>query len=97
MFEDLGFTESHQLLVDHKGVARKYGLTMNDFSIRLERSNLIVDSVARIGTSEITRMGMKERDIPELADLFIEAAEGKNVSRKVKDLRGRFDMAFTLP
>ena len=97
MFEDLGFSESHQLLIDQKGVASKYGLTMNDFSIRLERSNLIVDSVARIGTSEITRMGMKERDIPELADLFIEAAEGKNVSRKVKDLRGRFDMAFTLP
>ena len=97
LFKDHGFSESHQLLIDQKGVADKYGLTMNDFSVRLEHSNLIVDSVARIGTSEITRMGMKEKDIPELAELFVAAANGRNVSKKVKDLRRRFDMAFTLP
>ncbi|UCE80759.1 MAG: serine hydroxymethyltransferase [Methanobacteriota archaeon] len=96
MFGQLGFTESHQLLIDQKGVADKYGMTMNDFSVRVERSNLIIDSVARLGTSEITRMGMKEGDMPELADLFIEAAEGKNVRKGVKDLRERFDIAYTL-
>ena len=96
MFEDLGFTESHQLIIDQKGIANKYGMTMNDFSVRLERSNLITDSVGRLGTSEITRMGVKEKDIPELADLFVEAAEGRTVRKKVRDLRGRFDMDYTL-
>ena len=97
MFEDQEFTESHQLLIDQKAMAKKYGVAMNDFSVRLERSNLIIDSVGRIGTSEITRMGMKEKDLPELASLFVAAAEGKNVKRKVKDMRLRFDMAYVLP
>lgn len=96
MFEELGFTESHQLLIDSKKLKKTYGMTVNDFSVRLEKSNLIIDSVARLGTSEITRMGVKEKDMPELADMFIQAAEGKNLRKKVKDFRERFDMAYIL-
>jgi len=96
MFEELGFTESHQLLIDTKGLKKAYGMTVNDFSIRLEKSNLIIDSVARLGTSEITRMGVKEKDIHDLADMFVQAAEGRNVRKRVKSFRERFDMAYTL-
>lgn len=96
-FEERGFSESHQLLIDPKEVRKKYGMSVNDFSIMLERSNLIIDSVARLGTAEITRMGVKEKDLPELADLFIAAAEGRNVKRRVKSFRERFDMAYVLP
>ena len=94
MFEELGFSESHQLLMDAKEVKAIYGMTVNDFSVRLEKSNLIIDSVSRLGTGEITRLGFKEKDIPELADLFMEAARGKDVKKKVKALRDRFEMDF---
>lgn len=96
LFEDLGFTQSHQLLMDQKEVRQRYKTTMNDFSIMLERSNLIIDSVGRLGTSEITRMGVKEKDIPELADMFMAAAGGENVRKRVKAFRERFDMDFVI-
>ena len=96
MFEDLGFSRSHQLLMDVKELKAIYGLGINDFSIRMEKSNLIIDSCGRLGTAEITRLGFKEKDLPALADLFIETAKGKNVKSRVKAMRDRFDMAFRL-
>ena len=97
LFADIGFSESHQLLIDSRKLRDKYGMSMNDFSVKLERTNLMIDSVARLGTAEITRMGVKEKDLPELADIFMAAAEGKNVKKKVKSFRERFDMAYVLP
>ncbi len=94
MFEDLGYTRSHQLLYDSKEVKAIFGLGLNDFSVRMERSNLFTDSVGRLGTGEITRMGFKEKDIPELADLFMEAASGRDVRKRVKAVRDRFDMDY---
>jgi glycine hydroxymethyltransferase len=94
MFEQLGFSRSHQLLYDPKKLKAKYRLGVNDFSVRLERSNLITDSVGRLGTPEITRMGFKERDLPALADIFIAAAKGENVKKDVKAMRDRFDLDF---
>lgn len=94
MFEDLGFTKSHQLLIDQAELKAIYGLSINDFSVRLEKSNLIIDSVGRLGTSEITRQGFKERHLSELADIFMEAAKGKNVKKRIKILRDRFDMDY---
>jgi glycine hydroxymethyltransferase len=94
MFEDLGFSSSHQLLFDVKELKAIFGVGLNDFSVRMERSHLIIDSGGRLGTGEITRLGMKEKHLPELADLFMAAAEGKNVSKKVKELRNGFDMEY---
>ena len=96
MFEELGFSQSHQLLMDRGELKAIYGLTINDFSIRMEKSNLIIDAVGRLGTAEITRLGLKEKDIPELADLYMEAAKGRNVRGQVKAMRDRFDMAFRI-
>ena len=96
MFEELGFTESHQLLIDQKRFKETHETSMNDFSVMLEKSNLIIDSVGRLGTAEVTRMGVKEKDIPELADMFMDAAAGGNVKRRVKAFRERFDMDYVI-
>ena len=94
MFEESGFSCSHQLLMDPKEIRAIYGLSMNDFSVRLEKSNLMIDSIARLGTAEITRLGVKERHLPELADLFAEAAKGRNVKKMVREFRDQFEMDF---
>lgn len=94
MFEGQGFSRSHQLLLDPKKIREIYGVSVNDFSVRMEKSNLIIDSVSRIGTSEITRLGVKEKHLPELADMFADAAKGKNVRKQVKIFRDQFDMDY---
>lgn len=94
MYRDLGYSESHQLHIDQGAMKERYGLDMNEMSIRLERSNLITDSVGRLGTSEITRLGVKEKHLPELADMFVDAAKGRQVRKRVKAFRDRFTMDY---
>lgn len=94
MFEERGFSKSHQLLYDSRELKAIYGLSVNDFSVRMEKSNVIIDSVGRIGTSEITRMGFKEKHMPALADIFMAAAKGEDVKAGVRQMRDRFDLAF---
>ncbi len=94
MYRELGFSESHQIHIDQKAMRERYGLDINEMSIRLERSNLITDSVGRLGTSEITRLGVKEKHLPELADMFIDAAKGKQVKKRVREFRDRFTMDY---
>ena len=96
MYEKLGFTRSHQLLIDRRRLRRRYGLSMNDFSVRLERSNLIIDSVGRLGTAEITRYGFVEKDVSRLADIFIQAASGRDMRRQVRKMRGEFSIKYIL-
>ncbi len=93
-FEELGYSESHQLLYDQKLLKQRFGKGVNDFSVMLEKSNLIIDSVGRLGASEITRMGFKEKDLPSLADIFMAAARGESVKKDVKALRDRFDLDY---
>ncbi len=94
MFEELDYSRSHQLLYDQVALKKRYGKGVNDFSVMLEKSNLIIDSVGRLGTPEITRLGFKERDLPSLADIFMAAVKGENVMKDVKALRDRFGMEF---
>ncbi|MEW5747419.1 MAG: serine hydroxymethyltransferase [Candidatus Thermoplasmatota archaeon] len=94
MYRDLGYSSSHQLHIDQAAMEERYGLDMNGMSIRLERSNLITDSVGRLGTSEITRLGVKEKHLPELADMFVDAAKGRQVRKRVKAFRDRFTMDY---
>jgi len=70
------FSKSHQLHPDSDRLKEKYGLTMNDFGKRLEENYLIVDAVGRLGTAEITRIGMKEVDMRVLAGFIVRALEG---------------------
>ncbi|HDP96387.1 MAG TPA: serine hydroxymethyltransferase, partial [Euryarchaeota archaeon] len=94
MFEELGFTESHQLLIDREEVNRKYGCSINDLSVILEKSNIIIDSVGRLGIAEATRLGGVEKEMTEIADMFISAIEGKDMAEKVQEFRSAKKMKF---
>ncbi|MCJ7607462.1 MAG: hypothetical protein MUO94_06430, partial [Thermoplasmata archaeon] len=94
LFEDQGYTSSHQLMIDQKGLVDKFDMDPNEFSVVLERSNIIVDSVGRLGTAEITRLGVKEKDIPELAEMFMDALGGRNVKKRIREYRDRYDIAY---
>ena len=61
----LGFTKSHQVILDY-GDARK----ARSIAEKLQRANIIVDCVIRVGTCEVTRRGMKEADMLKVAELL---------------------------
>jgi len=61
----LGFTESHQLILDFGGYERG-----REIAQKLQQANIIVDCVVRIGTCEITRRGMREGEMAKIAELI---------------------------
>ena len=100
--EHLGFTRSHALAVDvaeHGGGA--------DVALRLERANIIANknlmpddtspvrpSGIRLGSQELTRLGMRESNMAEVAELVARVVVGKEdpagVARDVASLRRGF-------
>lgn len=96
-FAALGYTESPQLLYDGAALREKWDLTVAAFADRLEANDIIVDAVARLGTSEITRMGATEEHMAILAGLIVRAAQGEDVRGEVGELRSRLHLSFAFP
>ncbi len=95
---EFGYTRSHMIAVD---VAQWGGGV--EVAKRLEANDIIVNynmvpgdtdprnpSGLRIGVLEMTRFGMDEQSMGELAQLTHEAIRGKDVKSQVNTLRGRF-------
>lgn len=92
------FTETHQVIV-RVGYAQGCEIARN-----LEHNNIIVNyqaipgdesftasSALRLGVSEMTRFGMKEKDFKLFAGLFADAVRGsRNVGEDVAKFRERF-------
>jgi glycine hydroxymethyltransferase len=95
---EFGYTRSHMIAVN---VAQWGGGV--EVAKRLEANDIIVNynmlpgdedprnpSGLRIGVPEMTRFGMDEQAMGELAQLMHDAIEGKHVRAEVNALRGRF-------
>jgi aminomethyltransferase len=94
----LGYTKTHQVLVN-VGYAEGCRVAEN-----LEQNNIICNYQAlpydegftassglRLGVSEMTRFGMKERDFVEFAGIFADGVRGTpGVGEKVAEFRQRF-------
>ncbi len=102
--EHLGYTRSHQVLLDvrrHGGGAKVAEM--------LERANIIVNknllphdppdaiknpSGIRIGVQEVTRFGMREQEMEEIArfmrEVVIDGKDPAKVAEKVREFRAQF-------
>jgi len=63
--KDYGYTASHQVLLDMDRL--KDSAQVPD---KLEQANVIVDRGIRLGTSEMTRRGMREGDMNDVAEVI---------------------------
>lgn len=83
-----GFTKSHQVLLDYD--AKKLAFIAD----RLEQANIVSDTGGRLGTPEITRMGMGPHEMEEVAELVSMVVNGKKpadvVKKRVKSLAKEF-------
>jgi glycine hydroxymethyltransferase len=106
--EHKGFTESHTIMIDVSGTPLKNGRACEEalesaniianrnllpWDIR-EGRNYLAPGGIRLGTSEVTRIGMKESDMKEIASLMkrvvMNQDDPKTVRRDVEEFRQSF-------
>ncbi|MHA2087917.1 MAG: serine hydroxymethyltransferase, partial [Promethearchaeota archaeon] len=110
LMEHKGFTESHQIVVDITNFQKSIGLggdierLLEKANIILNRNGIPSDLTAgrhyqnpgglRIGTSEITRLGMNKGDMVDIAEFFrklmIEKKDPKIIKREVAEFKKEF-------
>ena len=96
---DFGFTASHQLAIN----VTNFGIAKDIARSLAEKNNIITNynmlpgdkdarnpSGLRIGVQEMTRYGMKEAEMGELASLMRAGLEGKTVKDEITKFRSRF-------
>ncbi len=76
--EPNGYSKSHQVLLGYDKAKSGF------IARRLEESNIIIDNLCRIGTNEVTRMGMGEAQMEEIAEIMGLVIHGKKPSDVVR-------------
>ena len=103
--EKVGFTKSHQIVVDVRKYdgGQKTAENLEEANIILNKNLLPYDdqknkanpSGIRIGFQDVTRRGFKEGDIKHLCDLMLSVIKGKKtpveVRKNVTELRRKFE------
>ncbi len=105
--EHLGFTESHQVVIDITNLEKTAGLG-GDIEKTLEEANIIINrnllpndiregrhymnpGGLRLGTSEVTRLGMGKSEMVDIAEYFkkliIDREEPKKIKEDVKEFK----------
>jgi glycine hydroxymethyltransferase len=76
--KEYGFTESHQVILnfdEQKSV---------EIANMLQELDVITDVGIRLGTSEITRRGMKEKEMQQIAEILSDAINRKSSKSKIQ-------------
>lgn len=85
----LGYTDSHQTIMDYGGYERGRKIAQ-----KLQKANIITDCVIRIGTDEITRRGMKQPEMTKIAELLkrtiIDKENPENIKKEIVRLNRQF-------
>lgn len=78
----LGFTRSHQVILNYGDYEKGRAVAE-----KLQNANIIADCVVRIGTCEVTRRGMKEKEMLRIAELLKRAIiDGEPATSIKKDV-----------
>ncbi|MCI4335180.1 MAG: beta-eliminating lyase-related protein [Thermoplasmata archaeon] len=65
-----GYTRSHQLLLDRNRLFERHAIRPGALARRWEKQRLLTDLVGRIGTAEVSRLGLTPEEMPRLAQLL---------------------------
>ena len=101
--ENKGFTKSHQIVLDFKEYIGKWAAeTLEEANIITNKNLLPWDPVEnsnnpsgmRLGTQEMTRMGMKESEMEYIAELFkkvlLDKKDPKKIRKEVSEFRENY-------
>ncbi|NVM55754.1 MAG: hypothetical protein HWN66_18790 [Candidatus Helarchaeota archaeon] len=80
--DKVGFTQSHQVLLDYPQQ------TAFKIKNKLESIGIMTDALLRFGTSEVTRLGMKEPEMKVIADIITDCIqENRQVEKLIKQIK----------
>ena len=65
-----GCTQSHQVILENNGFVSPLGI---QYKQKMEACGILADSVVRMGTQELTRLGMRESEMRHVAALITDA------------------------
>ncbi len=77
--KEVGYTESHQVLLDY---SERQSVEIANM---LEKLDIITDIGIRIGTSEMTRRGMKEKEMSIVAQILSDAINGNKTKESIRE------------
>jgi glycine hydroxymethyltransferase len=81
----LGFTKSHQVYLNYGGFGNGRKVAK-----KLERAGIITDCGVRLGTSEMTRRGMKQAEMRKIAEFFTRIIKNNEQPEKIKSEVAKF-------
>jgi len=85
----LGFTRSHQVLLDYGSFRRGRAMAK-----KLEKANIIADRGVRLGVCELTRRGMKQKEMLKVAEFITRTLIGQEKPQRIKEEVGEFMSEF---
>jgi glycine hydroxymethyltransferase len=85
----LRFTRSHQMILDYGKLEKARAVAE-----KLQSANIITDCVVRIGTCEVTRRGMKEKEMLTIAELLKRAVIDEEQASSIRKDVGHFSAQF---
>jgi glycine hydroxymethyltransferase len=101
---DLGFTKSHTVVVDvlKQGGGRKVSQDLEDANIIVNKNLLPWDTGTsqepagiRLGTQELTRVGMKESEMKHVAELIkrviVDNEDKERIKAEIREMRRQFN------
>lgn len=103
LYSELGFTRTHMIIVDvtefgggskQATLLEEANIFVNDQSIPVDLERGTSNSGLRIGTQEITRIGMREDDMEEIAHFFKRVIIDKENPNVVKKDVAKFTLRF---
>ena len=77
-----GATRSHQVILDNGGFVSPEGIRIKEV---LERCGILADAVVRIGTQEVTRLGMREEQMACVGALIGDAIYARRPEAAIRD------------
>ena len=89
-FKELGYTSSHQVMLDPEDLKDEWNMDFNTMAIKLEKVNIITDAVGRLGTNEVTRLGMKEDEMKIIAEFIKKGLNDEKIVNNVELFRKKY-------
>lgn len=85
------YSETHQVAISPESLEKK-NLNFRRFSEMLEKNKIIIDREGRIGTAEVTRMGVTNME--KVAEFINRSIAGENVSKEVAEYVSGLSLSY---